>query len=67
MMMKGPFRELLPIGPQVVNIKVPEGFSVQNVKLLVSGEIPPYELTDRQLKLRIPGILDHEVIAVDVS
>jgi len=67
MMMKGPFRELLPVGEQEVTIKIPKGSSVKNVKLLVSGEIPQYDLSDGLLKLNIAKIFDHEVIAVDLS
>jgi hypothetical protein len=65
MMMKGPFRELLPVGDQVVTIKMPTGSKVGNVKLLVSGKVPPYDFTNGSLKLKITRILDHEVIAVD--
>ncbi|MFC2124140.1 alpha-amylase family protein [Bacteroidota bacterium] len=67
MMMKGPFRELLPVGKQIVTIKLPAGFSIRNVKLLVSGKIPQYDLSDGYLKLGIDKIIDHEVIAVDLS
>jgi len=66
MMMKGPFRELLPVGEQAVTINIPSGSNVRNVKLLVSGEFPQYDLSDGILKLNITKILDHEVIAVDL-
>lgn len=67
MMMKGPFRELLPIGNQAVTIKIPSGSSVSGVKLLVSDEVPQYDISDGLLKLNVASILDHEVIAVDLS
>jgi hypothetical protein len=67
MMMKGPFRELLPVGEQKVSLKIPKRSSVQNVKLLVSGEKPQYDIIDGFLKIKIGKILDHEVVAVDIS
>ena len=65
MMMKGPYRELLPVGEQAVKIKIPSGHRVSNAKFLVSGEVPVYDFSDGFLKLKISNILDHEVIAVD--
>lgn len=67
MMMKGPIRELIPVDEQMVTIKIPSGSSVHSVKLLVSGEIPKYEFSKGLLKLKVASILDHEVIAVDLS
>ena len=67
MMMKGPFRELLPLDEQEITIKIPEGYQVKNVKLLVSGKTPKYELADLRLKLNVQSILDHEVIAIDIK
>ena len=67
MMMKGPFRELLPLGEQEATIQIPSGSKVRNVKLLVSSKVPQYDLAGRFLKLGLPEILDHEVIAVDLN
>lgn len=67
MMMKGPIRELLPVGAQEVSVKIPAGARVQGVNLLVSGEIPSYDQSDGELKLTVPLILDHEVVAVDLG
>ncbi len=65
MMMKGPFRELLPLGEQAVSINIPTGANVEKVKLLVSGEEPDYNISNGALQLNIERILDHEVIAMD--
>ena len=67
MMMKGPFRELLPLGEQTVKIKIPADSSVEKVKLLVSGEEPKYDISKGVLTLNITQILDHEVIALDFN
>ena len=67
MMMKGPFRELLPVEEQVVKIIVPAGKNVEKVKLLVSGMEPDYTVTDGTVGFTIQSILDHEVIALDLN
>jgi len=67
MMMKGPFRELLPLPEQRVKIQVPHGKKVVRAHLLVSGSTPEYATLDRQVELVVPVILDHEVIALDLA
>lgn len=66
MMMKGPFRELLPVSEQAISINLPAESRVRNVKYLVSDEVPKFDLADGHLKLKISRIFDHEVIAVDL-
>ena len=65
MMMKGPYRELLPSGEQIVTIRIPSERNINGVKLLVSGKKSQYDLSAGKLKLNISGIFDHEVIAID--
>ena len=67
MMMKGPIREVLPVGPQAVRLKLPAGASVRGVKLLVGrGHAPSQQLGD-YLEVTVPSIAEHEVIAVDLA
>jgi hypothetical protein len=67
MMMKGPFRELLPVEEQVVKINLPPGKNVEHVKLLVSGKEPGYTVSDDTIEFTVQSILDHEVIALDLN
>jgi hypothetical protein len=67
MMMKGPFRELIPIGPQNIRIRLPEKTTAKRVQLLVSGLRPQYDVTDQILSVTVPSVLDHEVVAVDLT
>jgi hypothetical protein len=67
MMMKGPFRELFPVGAQKVTIQLPSGSTVNNIKLLVSNSSPEYDYKNGILNLTVPEILDHEVIAVNLT
>jgi hypothetical protein len=66
MMMKGPFRELLPVGEQKVRLRLPEGKKARRVQLLVAGRETPSRLSGRWLETTVPSVLDHEVVAVDL-
>jgi len=65
MMMKGPIRELIPLKGQEAVIQVPPGKKVTGAKLLVSGISPQLIITGGTIRINIPQILDHEVIALD--
>jgi len=67
MMMKGPYRELIPLSEQEVKIQVPAGKKVLGVNLLVSGITPEYKVIDGNVELLVSNILDHEVIALDLG
>ncbi|GAB3919150.1 alpha-amylase family protein [Larkinella terrae] len=66
MMMKGPFRELIPVEAQV-RIQVPAGAKVTGVKLLMSDQKPKYESKDGRVTMNVPRILDHEIVALDFA
>ena len=66
MMMKGPVRELLPIGEQRVRLRMPEGLRAKSVRLLVAGTTPSVREAAGWLELTVPSVLAHEVVAVDV-
>ena len=67
MMMKGPFRELIPLSGQHVKIQIPEGRKVVRVQLLRAGIQPEYTDTSGTVELIVPEILDLEVVAVDLE
>jgi hypothetical protein len=65
MMMKGPFRELIPVGEQRVVVKLPAGAAASKVHLLVAGRDMPVEQLGTRLTVAVPSIRDHEVVAID--
>jgi hypothetical protein len=65
MMMKGPFRDLIPIGPQQVVIRLPEGLKARRVQLLVANQDLAVEQAGARLSVAVPSIRDHEVVAID--
>src|SRR5262249_37024491 len=66
MMMKGPVRELLPVGEQKVRLRLPEGSRAHAVRLLAADRVLPVEQSGPSLSVVVPSILDHEVVAVDL-
>jgi hypothetical protein len=67
MMMKGPFREHFPISEQKVKVRIPIGARVKHVQLLVSGQIPYFEVAPDYIIVTVPSILDREVVAIDLD
>ncbi len=66
MYMKGSFRELLPTQAQV-SIKIPSNKKVSGVRLLMADSRPAFEQKAGNIILSIPKILDHEIVAVDLT
>ncbi len=66
MMMKGPFRELVPVGQQTVNLRLPTGKKPKRIQLLRAGQTPQSKESDGYLTVIVPSILDHEVVAIDL-
>jgi hypothetical protein len=67
MMMKGPLREIIPIPAQSVEVNLPSGRTVKEVKFLVSQQKADYRLEDGTLHVQTPPIELHEVIAIDFN
>ena len=65
MMLKGPFREFIPIGEQQVRVRLPEGKKPSKVQFLVGRHVPQADQSGGYLHVTVPSILLHEVIAVD--
>jgi hypothetical protein len=67
MMMKGPIRELTPVGAQRVRLRLKSGERVARVKLLVSGKSVTAHVAGEYAEVTVPSVLDHEVVAVDLA
>jgi hypothetical protein len=66
MMMKGPIREFIPIGPLEVVVRLPKDATVRKVQLLVADQVLAVKQAGGRLTVTVPSILDHEVVAVDL-
>jgi hypothetical protein len=67
MMMKGPIREILPIGKQRLRIQIAPTHKVRKAKLLVAGEEVPFRMEQSSIILDVPSIHIHEVVALDLN
>ena len=65
MMLKGPLRETIPVGPLTARIRLPEGTRPARVQLLTAGTAAATEVTNGTLRVVVPSVEAHEVIAVD--
>jgi len=65
MMMKGPFREFIPIDAQV-RIKIPKGTKPKEVRLLINGTKPEFKNKNGYVNLDVSQIMDHEIIGIDL-
>jgi hypothetical protein len=66
MMMKGPLREAIPIGPLRVRIRIPDRVRPRRVQLLTAGTSIDARPIDGALTVTVPSVEVHEVIAVDI-
>ena len=66
MMMKGPLRETIPIGPLTVRIRLPQGLRPRGVRLLTENSTPHAAPAGGVLTVTVPSVELHEVIAIDL-
>jgi hypothetical protein len=66
MMMKGPLREILPIGPQKVRVQLPDGAKARSVRFLVSEAKAQWRQNGGWIETTTPPIGLHEVIGIDL-
>jgi len=66
MMMKGPLRETIPVGPLTARIRLPEGARPARVKLLTSGKTVAADVRNGVMRVTVPSVDVHEVIAIDL-
>ena len=67
MLMKGPVREIMPIGPLTVRVRVPGGLSASKVKLLTAGSSTPAQASGGIVTVKVPSVDVHEVVAIDLE
>ena len=66
MMMKGPFREILPVGEQRIRVRLPENTKPRKVQFLVQGSQPQFREVPGGIEFIVPAIHLHEVAAIDL-
>ena len=66
MMMKGPVRDIFPVGPQKVRVKLPGGAKARGVRFLVSEAKAQWRQNAGWIETTTPAISLHEVMAIDL-
>jgi hypothetical protein len=66
MMMKGPLREVFPVGPLKVRVRLPAGAQPKRVQLLTGRSTIQAQPAGGVLTLTVPSVHVHEVIAIDI-
>ena len=66
MLMKGPVRELIPIGEQKVRVRLPERASVKKAHLLAAEKTLRVQHHGSEITISVPSIVDYEVVAIDL-
>jgi hypothetical protein len=66
MMMKGPVHEVIPMGPQKVDLQLPAGARVGKVRTLVARAEVPHRVAGGRLTVEVPSVGMHEVVAIDL-
>jgi hypothetical protein len=67
MTMRGPMRELTPVGAQKIRVRLDRGRRVTGAKLLVSGKPVAVRTSQDRVEFEVPSVLDHEVAAILLS
>ena len=65
MMMKGPLREVIPVGAQTIRVHLPSR-GAKRVTLLVANATPDFRQVGEWLEVTVPSIAEHEVVAIDL-
>jgi hypothetical protein len=66
MMLKGPVREFIAVGEQRVRVRLPGGAKTRRVHLLAAGKTVSAKHDGAFLIAKVPSVLDHEVLAIDL-
>jgi hypothetical protein len=65
MMMKGPLREVIPVGPLRVRVRVPDDLRPAKAHLLTAGKTLQPEVAGGIWSMTVPSVDVHEVIAIE--
>jgi len=65
MMMKGPLRETMPVGPLTARVRLTGGARPSRVRLLTAGATPAVRSVNGVVHVSVPSVEVHEVIAFD--
>jgi hypothetical protein len=62
----GWLREVDPLEPQPITMRVPSGVTIRSVELLKAKQRPPFIVHEQLLRFTVPALDDYEVAAITV-
>ncbi|MGB9418471.1 MAG: alpha-amylase family protein [Acidobacteriaceae bacterium] len=62
----GWLREVDPLGPQTITMRVPSGVAIRSVELLKAKQRPSFTVHEQLLQFTVPALDDYEVAAITV-
>jgi hypothetical protein len=62
-----PLTEIIPVGPQVVTIRLRPGARCRAAQLLVAGQAPKFQQAGDVLTVTVPNLRDFEVVVLDLE
>jgi len=63
-LMKGPTREISPLGEQAIVLQMPPGFSPRRVSTLVTRKDLPFKRRASEITFTLPSVNEYEVAVV---
>jgi hypothetical protein len=63
--MKGPAREIYPLGEQRIRMQLPAGFRPKRVFALEAEKSIPFQVRNGHIEFTLPGVRELEVAAVE--
>jgi len=66
MAMKGPYRDFFPVGPHTVRVTLPAGVMAKRARMLATDKDAAMERTGGVVRVTVPSIRDHEVVAIEI-
>jgi hypothetical protein len=67
MFLKGPIREILPVGPFEVTVSPPPGVKITGARLLESGSKVAVKSSGGRIALTVPRVAVHEIIVLETA
>jgi hypothetical protein len=67
MFLKGPMREIIPVGPFEVTVMPPPGVKVTGARLLESGAKVAMATAGGQIKVTVPRVAIHEIVVLELA
>ncbi len=60
-----PMEEMVPVGPLELRVRLGNGMRGRSARLLVAGSTQPVRVRDGYAQVRVPSVLDHEVVVIE--